>query len=253
MQMAMNPAAMQMPMQMANMGVMAGMPGMPAGIQGVMAMPGTMAMPMQPAAIIGAAAAVPEVKDGDDKKYRKGAGKGAKGSAKTNSKNWVGANGKANGKGKGLWKFVNYQRPKLTDQELEERRQANVEKHEKRIAEEERKVLSENHIEGEVIQRAKWHAWIKPKDVSQLSEEVREKMAEMNSAFRAKVTDGRAFCGGVEGDVLYLAVADISEDKLVLRAGLQVKFKVYVDNKGVGACDVILGEPLPQEETQVTK
>lgn len=248
MQMAM-PAGMQMPIQI---GMMPGVAGMPPNIPGVMAMSGGM-MQMQPTGMVNSSL-IHEAKH-DDKKNRKGTGKGAKGNTKTNNKNWSGANGggKATGKGKGMWKFVNYQKPKMTDQELEERKQANAEKHEKRIAEEERQVMTEVHVEGEVVQRAKWHAWIKPKDASQLSEEIREKMAEMNSGFRSKVTDGREFCGGVEEDVLYLAVADIAEDKLVLRPGLNVKFKVYVDNKGVGACDVISGEPLPQEESQVAK
>lgn len=176
-----------------------------------------------------------EMKDGDDRKGRKGKGKGGC----RGGKGWAG--GKANsweGGKKGMWKFVSF-RKKLTDEEIEERRKANAERHNKRVTEEERKVLSEDHIEGEVIQRAKWHAWIKPKDIEQVPKEAREKLAEMNESFRAKVTDGRAFCGGVEGDVLYLAVADISEEKLVLRANLPVKFKVYVDNKGVGACEVI--------------
>mmetsp|Transcript_8993 Transcript_8993/g.24322 ORF Transcript_8993/g.24322 Transcript_8993/m.24322 type:complete len:96 (+) Transcript_8993:169-456(+) len=86
------------------------------------------------------------------------------------------------------------------------------------------------HIEGEVVQRAKRHAWLKPTDPSAVPEVCREELAKMNAEFRAKATDGRAFCGGLEGDVLYLSVADIAEEKLVLAAGMQVKFKSYTDS-----------------------
>lgn len=238
---------MQMQMPMAGIHHMAGIHG---AMSGAMGMPG--GMPMQgapPMPMVGV-----EGKDMDDRKARKGGGK-AKGCGK-GSRPWAGAasgpgfvphsnpqpnlNSKGNGK-KGMWKFVSF-RPKLTEEEMEERRKANAEKHEKRIEDEERQVLTQDRIKGEVVQRAKWHAWIKPENSSEIPAEAREKLAEMNTAFRAKVTDGRSFCGGVEGDVLYLAVADIAEEKLVLRAGLVVEFKVYVDNKGVGACDVVAHE-----------
>uniref|UniRef100_A0A7S2LJT7 CCHC-type domain-containing protein n=1 Tax=Zooxanthella nutricula TaxID=1333877 RepID=A0A7S2LJT7_9DINO len=156
-----------------------------------------------------------------------------------------GGKGKGKGNGKGQWKWVRF-RPELTPEEIEERKKASAERHAKRVEEEERKIVTDSHLEGEVLQRAKWHAWIKPKNPSAVPEDVMSKIKEMNDAFRAKVTEGRNFCGGTEDQVVYLAVADIAEDSLVLRPGLAVKFKLYVDNKGVGACDVISGEPEPE-------
>mmetsp|Transcript_166251 Transcript_166251/g.528193 ORF Transcript_166251/g.528193 Transcript_166251/m.528193 type:complete len:191 (+) Transcript_166251:2-574(+) len=173
--------------------------------------------------------------DGEAKPREENSGRKGKGGGK--GKGW------GKGWGKGKWKFVPA-RKELTPQEIEERRKVKVERHDERTKTEERKVLTEEHIEGEVVQRARWHAWVKPKDPSQIPPECREQLAQMNAEFRAKVTDGRAFCGGVEGDVLYLAVADIAEESVFLNAGLPVKFKVYSDVKGVGACDVVAGTPV---------
>jgi len=220
---------------------MMGMPGpMPGGMPGGMSMVPPAGGPEVAAAAAAAAAQVQQQggKDGEDKgKGRKGGGGRGKGGGK--GKGW----GKGGGM-KGKWKFVRF-RKELTPEEIEERRKANAERHSARIEKEERKVLTEEFIEGEVVQRAKWHAWLKPKDPEQIPVECREALKEMNAAFRAKVTDGRAFCGGIETDVIYLAVADIKEDGLVLRSGLPVKFKVYSDNKGIGACEVVSGEPAP--------
>jgi len=215
-------------------GVPGGVPGaLPAGVApGVV--PGGV-----PAGAPGGAPAPPEGEGGADGEKKGGKGKGRKGGGK----------GKGKGNGKGQWKWVRF-RPELTPEEIEERKKANAERHAKRVEAEERKVVTEGLLEGEVVQRAKWHAWLKPKDLSALPEEAMGKVKEMNDEFRSKATEGRTFCGGTEDLVLYLAVADIAEDSLVLRPGLAVKFKVYVDNKGVGACDVISGEPAPEASAE---
>mmetsp|Transcript_15419 Transcript_15419/g.33763 ORF Transcript_15419/g.33763 Transcript_15419/m.33763 type:complete len:184 (+) Transcript_15419:62-613(+) len=161
-----------------------------------------------------------------------GMGGGGKGKGKGKGKGW----------GKGKWIYVPY-RNKLTPEEIQQRKEAAAARHTERTQTEERKVLTSERIEGEVLQRARRHAWVKPKDASQIPEECKAKLKEMNDEFRAKVTDGRAFCGGVEGEVLYLTVADITEEKLLLTPGLPIKFKVYMDTKGVGACDVVSAAP----------
>ena len=47
---------------------------------------------------------------------------------------------------------------------------------------------------------------------------------------RAEATErGSPFCGGVRGDVIWVALADIKEDKLVIELGINVRFKLYHD------------------------
>merc|ERR1711865_1110342 len=79
-----------------------------------------------------------------------------------------------------------------------------------KVEEEERQKL-EGWYEGEVVQRSKTYAWVRPLDVSQIPEEVLPKLQAMNDGFRKKASEGdrRPFCGGLE------------------------------DNKGVGAYEVI--------------
>mmetsp|Transcript_59307 Transcript_59307/g.125680 ORF Transcript_59307/g.125680 Transcript_59307/m.125680 type:complete len:182 (+) Transcript_59307:67-612(+) len=161
-----------------------------------------------------------------------GMGGGGKGKGKGKGKGW----------GKGKWIYVPY-RNKLTPEEIQQRKEAAAKRHVERTETEERKVLTADLIEGEVLQRARRHAWVKPKDPSQIPEECKAKLKEMNDEFRAKVTDGRTFCGGAE--VLYLTVADIAEEKLLLTPGLAIKFKVYMDTKGVGCCEVVSANPAP--------
>jgi len=153
------------------------------------------------------------------------------------------------GKG-GKWQWVQY-RPELTEEEIAERRKLNAERHAERVEKEERKVLDDDILlEGTIVQRAKWHAWIQPKDPSAIPEDLRQKLSDMNKTFREKATDNRSFCGGLEADVIYLAVADIKEQGLVLRPGLSVKFQLYEDLKGVGACAVVSAEEGLGEKTE---
>ena len=46
------------------------------------------------------------------------------------------------------------------------------------------------------------------------------------------------FCGGVTDDVICVALSDIEEDGLVLKAGVIVFIKIYKDHRGVQGCMV---------------
>lgn len=112
-----------------------------------------------------------------------------------------------------------------------------------KIAEEER-VSFDEWYDGEVVQRSKTYAWIKPYDPDDIPSEVAEKLQEMNDRFRKKAEDGirRAFCGGIEENVVYVANPDIAIEGAILCVGMKVRFKLYTDNKGVGAHEVIPSE-----------
>eukprot|EP00931_Biecheleriopsis_adriatica_P010176 TRINITY_DN111276_c0_g1_i1.p1 TRINITY_DN111276_c0_g1~~TRINITY_DN111276_c0_g1_i1.p1 ORF type:complete len:595 (+),score=132.48 TRINITY_DN111276_c0_g1_i1:54-1838(+) len=109
-----------------------------------------------------------------------------------------------------------------------------------KVAQEERQTL-DGWYDGEVIQRSKTYAWVKPLDESILPEGVQAKLQEMCDGFRKKADDGsqRQFCGGIEDNVVYVANPDLSSKGIILTVGMKVKMKLYTDNKGVGGYDVM--------------
>ena len=62
----------------------------------------------------------------------------------------------------------------------------------------------------------------------------------MNTEIHADAAErGPLFCGAVTDNVIWVAVADIKEDKLVLELGMKVLFELYQDKCIVGGCEVI--------------
>eukprot|EP00434_Breviolum_minutum_P029894 symbB.v1.2.026435.t1/scaffold2641.1/size74269/3 len=59
---------------------------------------------------------------------------------------------------------------------------------------------------------------------------------------KAEETGRQPFCGGIEEDVVYLANPDLTSKGTILSVGMKVSFKLYLDNKGVGAHDVVPNE-----------
>jgi len=114
---------------------------------------------------------------------------------------------------------------------------------EAKVAEEERNTL-DGVYEGEVVQRSKMYAWIKPHNLSAMPADVQHKLQEMCDGFRKKAEEGagRPFCGGIEDNVVYVANPDLSVKGAILCVGMKVTFKLYTDNKGVGGYDVVPSE-----------
>jgi len=129
-------------------------------------------------------------------------------------------------------------RAELSAEEIAQRRQWNAERHAARVVKEERQLISESFFEGVVVQRARWHAWVKPLEPEAIPESVQQPLEEMNNGFRAKATDGKEFCGGISENVIYVAVGDLASPGLILKSGTKVKFKLYTDTRGVGGCEV---------------
>merc|ERR1712130_999062 len=77
----------------------------------------------------------------------------------------------------------------LTPEEEEERAQRRAERAAQREAEEDRQLTDDSYHEGEVMQRAKAHAWVKPKTLKDLDEGVRTSLKAMNTDFRNKAKE----------------------------------------------------------------
>ena len=83
-----------------------------------------------------------------------------------------------------------------------------------------RNIIGEDFDTGEVLQVAKSYAWVRP--CGPLPFVVEEKLSEASEDKRR----------------LYVAMADIEEDGLVLKVGTMVLFRPYIGSKGVGGCEV---------------
>ena len=63
---------------------------------------------------------------------------------------------------------------------------------------------------------------------------MKAKLFAMNSELRASEAErGRQFCGGVTDEVIYVALADVEENSLVLKPGMIVLFQIEEDKFGV--------------------
>jgi len=136
-------------------------------------------------------------------------------------------------------------RQEMTSDELEAQQRRFAEQHEERIEREERVLVSQATYMGHVVRRGRANAWVKPANPDLIPEDVRSLLRAMNQEIRTKTLElegtVKPFCGGVEADVVYVRIADVIEPGLVLKPGVAVKFKLYTDVKGVGACELTSG------------
>lgn len=170
------------------------------------------------------------------KKQQKGKGKG-KGSSKGGGA-WVFVPMapvkqtffKKKGKGGGKAKKVPYS--ELSDDKKEEIRA----KHAARAEEEGRETVGNNFHKGTLLKRGRFTGWIKPDTPAKFPPKVKAKLKEMTEAQKARAEEkGKA--DKFDEGVIYLRMSDVTEGVKV-EPGMSVKFKIYVDNEGVGACEV---------------
>ena len=83
-----------------------------------------------------------------------------------------------------------------------------------------RYIFGDDTHTGEVLYVAKSYMWVRP--LGPLPFEVETVLSEASEF----------------DHMLYVAMADIEEDGLVLDVGTKVLFKCYKDHKGVGGCEV---------------
>merc|ERR1719215_969169 len=131
-----------------------------------------------------------------------------------------------------------------TPEEIEAAKEKRAERHAEKIEKEMRMLVSDTYFTGEIVSRGKFFCWVLPQSPP-IPASVLPELKKMNDEFRAKSeqnTDGkkvRPFANGAEGNVVYVAAADIEDESLKPREGTAVKFKIYTDSKGVGGCEVI--------------
>merc|ERR1719162_1428330 len=131
-----------------------------------------------------------------------------------------------------------------TPEEMAAIKEKRAEKHASKIEQEMRMLVNDTYYTGEVVSSGKFFCWVLPQSPP-IPASVMPELKKMNDEFRAKAsenTDGkkaRPFAGGCEGNVVYVALADIEEETLKINEGTAVRFKLYTDSKGVGGCEVI--------------
>ena len=175
-------------------------------------------------------------------------GKGSKGKGK-GSGSWVfvpvqkptfSKGGKKAGKkgGKGHGKGKKGKKPKTPFAELSDERKEEIRaRHEAVQAEQGREVADDTLYFGEVLQRGKKYGWIKPSAFGKLQSDVQAKGKEMCKAKKKIVRESESDNQVFNQNVLFLHMSDVEEG---VRVGIgdKVKFKVYTDNEGAGACEV---------------
>merc|ERR1719276_506757 len=131
-----------------------------------------------------------------------------------------------------------------TPEEIEAAKEKRAERHAEKIEKEMRMLVSDTYFTGEIVSRGKFFCWVLPQSPP-IPASVLPELKKMNDEFRAKSeqnTDGkkvRPFANGAEGNVVYIAMADIEEEDLKISEGTAVRFKLYTDSKGVGGCEVV--------------
>jgi len=142
--------------------------------------------------------------------------------------------GKSMGKGKGKGKAPRIPYPQLTVEQKAEIRQ----KHTDRAMGEGRAQVGNQTYDGVLVGRYKKYGWIKPTNFLMLPKNVQDQMTLMTAELKTNAqNNGRD--STFNESVIYVRMCDVAEGVRVDQ-GMAVKFKVYVDAKGVGAYDVNL-------------
>merc|ERR1712159_900065 len=121
----------------------------------------------------------------------------------------------------------------LSDERKEEIRA----KHEARAMEEGREEDSSGFHFGTLLKRGRHNGWIKPSKPGKFPEDVKEKLKEMTATHKARAAEKGEDESTVNAGVIYLRMSDVKEGVKV-DTGMKLKFKLYTDSEGVGACEV---------------
>merc|ERR1712187_1109146 len=125
-----------------------------------------------------------------------------------------------------------------TPEQLAERKAKFEELNAAKIVKEERQVLPGPYLQGEIAHRASSMAWIKPLNPEKIPAAAMSTLAAMNKESKAKA-EAAGRNTSVDDNSIYMRFADNKQEGLSMKKGNQVKFKLYTDNKGVGACEVM--------------
>jgi len=107
--------------------------------------------------------------------------------------------------------------------------------------EEDRQMVDGEHYNGVVMHSGNNFGWVKPTDALPIS--VQEPLSAMMGEHRSKAAaKGESF---FEDDVVYVHITDV-EFGTKIQEGMAVRFQLYTDHRGVGACDVQATSVEPQ-------
>merc|ERR1712187_868099 len=120
----------------------------------------------------------------------------------------------------------------------EEKKEAIKAKHQSRADDEGRTELGNILYEGVVTKRFKKNGWIKPSNLSKFPKNVQTKMKEMTAEFKAKAIEHDQDGSFFDSPLVYLRMCDVTEG-VPIEKDMKVKFKLYMDEKGVGAHEVV--------------
>merc|ERR1712050_439993 len=92
---------------------------------------------------------------------------------------------------------------------------------------------------GTIVKALRGYGWIKPTNMMKLPKPVKDKMAEMTAEKKASAVEHKHE-DTFDDDILYFRNADVEGYPAIrLKKDMEVKFKVYVDEKGAGAFAVV--------------
>lgn len=109
-------------------------------------------------------------------------------------------------------------------------------KHQERSEKEGREVVGDTLYHGTCLKLLGRIGWIIPKDPSSFPANVQTALATMAETHKAKAVEKGTEDKHTEG-VVFMSRYDVNDD-VKLEEGKEVKFKVYTDSTGVGACEV---------------
>jgi len=127
-----------------------------------------------------------------------------------------------------------------TPEQEEAHRAKMMEKAELKLASENRNIVNDSYINGEILGGGSDWVWVKPDDMSSIPAQVKGKLQAMNNEIRSKAKkSGKVFLQGQTAMVVYCRAADFSDSSMEAKPGVKVMFKLYTDTKGVGGCDLM--------------
>merc|ERR1712048_722454 len=128
--------------------------------------------------------------------------------------------------------------PKVPYSELSEEKKEEIrQRHAEHAAEEGREYVDdETYHEGTLLKRSRCSGWIKPSNPATFPAQVKKKLREMTAAQKKRAIE-RGTMDSFNDGVIYLRMCDVVEGVKV-EPDMELLFKVYIDNEGVGAYEV---------------
>ena len=151
--------------------------------------------------------------------------------------------GKSKGKGKGQGNA------EATAEQEEEAKADQAAKHASYIAESNRE-MTDVETTGRFKRRVGSHGWILLDWPDDLTPELKTKLDEMCSRYRAQIREKRGRDRLFSSQVVFLHNREMQKDTEPPNEGDELKFKLYMDDHGVGATDIEITEKVKRQRWQ---